>query len=159
MASQLETQSAANAATDSNYVQRESFNFEIFHDDMVGEKKTDFNTWIYRWDRPVEFEIRTPRDEGLLPGKRTLKRTENEEKSCNIIVYHKAGPSKLKNCSDVDHFHMLTWHSQHLTCLHSFNILKKLLKTRRGVKPYTVSVQKVYNPHRSMRVPDSRPKQ
>lgn len=84
----------------------------------------------------MEFEIRTARDGGLLPAKRTLKGAENEEKrylmsvleNCpNVVVYHKAEPSKLKNCSDMDHFHMLTWHSPHPTCQHSFNILKKLL--------------------------------
>lgn len=80
-----------------------------------------------------------PKNKGLLPAKRTLRGIENEEKlylfnvleNCpNIIVYHKSGPSKLKNYSDVDHFDMLTWHSQHPTCLHSFNILKKLFKMR-----------------------------
>lgn len=52
-----------------------------------------------------EFEIRMSKNEGLLPAKRTLRGIKNEEKlylfnvleNCpNIIVYHKAGPSKTK---------------------------------------------------------------
>lgn len=96
-----------------------------------------------------------PRGDGLLPAKKTIHGRQDEqtrylmnvlENSPNIVIYHRAGPSKLQNCSDVDHFHMLIWHSCHPTSQHRFNILKRLLKTR-GSHPYNVSVQKVYNPH------------
>lgn len=30
---------------------------------MRGDKKLTLYTWIYRWESPLEFEIRTPRAE------------------------------------------------------------------------------------------------
>lgn len=63
-----------------------------------------------------------------------------------IVVYHVAGPSNLKNCSDVDHFHMLTWHPMHPTSEHSFNMLKRLMEEREE-KGYVINYQKVYNPY------------
>lgn len=63
-----------------------------------------------------------------------------------IIVYHRAGESKLKYCSDVNHFHVVTGHPQHPTSEHSFIMLKKLLAKRLN-HPYTVTAPKVYNPY------------
>lgn len=123
---------------------------ETFDDETWGDKKLVGYTWIYRWEAPTEFTMHMPSDDTLLPAKRTIHGQQNEqtrylmnvlENSPNIVVYHKAGPSKLKNCSDVDHFHMLTWHSCHPTSHHSFNILKRLLKSR-GSHPYNVPCRK-----------------
>lgn len=63
-----------------------------------------------------------------------------------IIIYHRAGLSKLKQCSDIDHFHMITWHFTHPTSEHSFNGLKKAMGNR-AVHPYVVTYPKVYNPY------------
>lgn len=52
----------------------------------------------------------------------------------------------MKHCSDVDHFHMVTWHPQHHTSEHSFIMLKKLLSERAN-HPYSVTAPKVYNPY------------
>lgn len=135
--------------------EKEEFNKQILQCEKSGDKVLQCYTWIYRCESPNEFQIQTPTSNELMNGRKALQGPDSEKRyllnvteNCpNIIVYYRASPSKLKNCSDVDHFHMLTWHSQHLTCLHSFNILKKLLKTR-GSGLYTVSAQKVYNPHR-----------
>lgn len=136
-------------------IERENFNKIVFDDETTGDKKLLCYTWIYRWKAPTEFSINLPGRDNLLPTKKTIQGRQDEqtrylfnvlENSQNIVIYHKAGPSKLKNCSDVDHFHMLTWHSCHPTSQHSFNILKRLLKTRSS-HPYNVFVQKVYNPH------------
>lgn len=62
------------------------------------------------------------------------------------MIYHKAGPSKMKNCSDVDHFHMISWHHDHPTCEYGFSALKKLLRDK-GQRSYDLLWPKVYSPY------------
>lgn len=64
----------------SSMVDHENFNRKVLNKEGKGDKKLMVYTWIYRWDMPVEFEIRMLRDKGLLPARRTLTGVENEEK-------------------------------------------------------------------------------
>lgn len=125
----------------------------ILHDDYDGKRTTPY-TWIYRWKNENEFS-HTLKDTHISDYKSAIKFKQNEQhkyfqKICenrpHIIIYHKAGYSKLKNCSDVDHYHMITWHAAHPTAEHSFLTLKRLLMER-SEKPYNINCPKVYNPY------------
>lgn len=129
------------------------FNNTVLNDIYDGRKITAY-TWIYRWENENEFVLRESEDT-LQKATEAIEFKKKEahkylknicENRPYIIVYHKAGPSKLKNCSDVGHFHMITWHYAHPTSEHSFNTLKRTLSGR-GEQPYVINCLKIYNPY------------
>lgn len=63
----------------------------------------------------------------------------------SITVYHKAAYSKIKHCCDIPHFHIISWHKDHPSNVHSFIMLKNILKTDIP-KPYNLQAQKVFKP-------------
>lgn len=56
-------------------------------------------------------------------------------------------PSRLKNCSDVDHFHVISWHYEHPTSEYGFAKLKKKALQDRGEHACTMTCPKVYSPY------------
>lgn len=64
----------------------------------------------------------------------------------------------MKGYMDVDHFHVITWHNEHVTFTHSFIMSKRMQGQALG--NYEMKCQKVYTPHRLAkylrRVPDNR---
>lgn len=108
-------------------------------------------TW---WEDPTEFNL--VHDDRYVKTAEVLNLDDRKdqhrflknilESRPYIIIYHKAGLSKLKHCSDVDHFHMITWHVNHPTSEHSFMGLKRTV-AKRGIHPYEISCPKVYNPY------------
>lgn len=133
--------------------EKNRFNSIVLNDENNGKKITPY-TWIYRWTSENEFTLKT-HDDKILDYKPSTVFRHNEahrylQKVCDnrpyTIIYHKAGESKLKNCSDVDHFHMLTWHVAHPTSEHSFITLKRILNER-SEHPYNINCPKVYNPY------------
>lgn len=125
-------------AAENQLAEKMQWNEYILNDEKDGKKITPY-TWIYRWESENEFKI-TMNDKELhiLPITLTINPTKNTHKYLKsitdirpyICIYHKAGPSKMKNCSDVDHFHMISWHNDHLTCEYGFGALKKALNER-----------------------------
>lgn len=138
----------------SQHKEKERFN-KLVNDDVVERKKIAPYMWIYRWEEPTELDIKSDK-EIILPAEKILNLNEKKdqhrylrnilENRTYIVIYHKAGPSKLKQCIDVDHFHMITWHHNHPTSEHSFMGLKKAMANR-GLHPYSVTCSKVYNPY------------
>lgn len=119
-----------------------------------GKKITPY-AWIYRWESEQEFVLK-PEDQQLhiLVETLTMDLTKPTHKYLKnitesrpyICIYHKVGPSKMKNCSDIDHFHMISWHHDHPTCEYSFGALKKALNDR-GERSYNMTCPKVYSPY------------
>lgn len=104
-----------------------NFNQIIHNEDYAGKKITPY-TWIYRWQNEQEFGI-NERLTVITNAKQVIsfKKTEAHkylqnifENRPNIIIYHEAGESKLKNCSNVDHFHIISWHNAHPTSIVSY---------------------------------------
>lgn len=112
-------------------------------------------TWVYRWQNEREFDLNKKLTTVEAARHAIVYNTDTHrylkqilENKAHIVVYHKADESKLKHCSDIDHFHMITWHHQHPTSEHGFILLKKnKLMSERSVRPYSVSAPKVYNPY------------
>lgn len=65
--------------------------------------------------------------------------------SPHILIHHKGFESNIKGCIDVDHFHMITWHSEHPTSTHSFIMLKWM--QGQGPSNYEMKFQKIFTPH------------
>lgn len=89
-------------------------------------------TWVYRWQNEREFDLNKKLTTVEAARHAIVYNTDTHrylkqilENKAHIVVYHKAGESKLKHCPDIDHFHMITWHHQHPTSEHGFILLKK----------------------------------
>lgn len=132
--------------------EKTAFNNAILNDSYQLKTTTPY-TSVFRWCNEREFSLKISEDT-VSSAKAAIgfDRTEIHgylkqviDNRPYIIVYHRAGESKLKHCSDVDHFYMVTWHPQHPTSEHSSIMLKKLL-SERATHPYTVTAPKVYNP-------------
>lgn len=89
-------------------------------------------TWVYRWQNEREFDLNKKLTTVEAARHAIVYNTDTHrylkqilENKAHIVVYHKADESKLKHCSDIDHFHMITWHHQHPTSEHGFILLKK----------------------------------
>lgn len=128
-------------------------NDAILNDGPTDGKILKAYTWIYRWEDPREFHFKT--SEYVQTARKSIFYKPDEKKKYlnfilnnnpYIIVHHRAGPSKIKACNDIDHFHMITWHSDHPTSQHSFMMLKKLMATKTK-NEYSMKCQRVYNPY------------
>lgn len=76
---------------------------------------------------------------------RKKKYLHNTTNNCpHVIIHYKASQSKIKGCMDTNHFHMITWHTEHPTSTHSFIMLKGLQAM--GISEYKMKCQKVYTP-------------
>lgn len=131
----------------------EIFNKVILNEESAGRKLTPY-TWIVRWQNSAEYTLNL-NDKFIEPAKDAINFKNNDlhkyfkqilESKAHIVIYHTASESKLKNCSDVDHFHLITGHTNHPTSEHSFIILKKLMNERIS-HPYNISCPKVYTPY------------
>lgn len=85
-------------------------------DDEYQLGSTTPDTWVSRWENEREFALNLS-DENVETARRAIAFDDTEihrylkqviDSKPYIIVYHRAGESKLKHCSDVDHFHMVT---------------------------------------------------
>lgn len=109
-------------------------------------------TWVYRLNSENEFkwdessEITTAKDtlryNDASPEGNYLVNILSRHPS--IVVYHKDSMSKVKHCHDAKHFH-ISFHKEHPSNLHSFQMLKNILK-HKIAKPYTMNSMKVCTP-------------
>lgn len=90
--------------------EKRRFNDQILNDEYDGKKDGSVHIFTLKINNNTIEDYKTAI---------TFRNNENHKylkKICDnrpdIIVYHKAGISKLKNCSDIDHFHMITWRTR-----------------------------------------------
>lgn len=137
----------------SQHDEKNSFNQAVLNDSYQLRATMPY-TWVLRWVNKREFSLKL--NEDTLTSARSVIGIDKSEihryfkQVIEIrpysIVYHRSGESKLKHCSDMDHFHAVTCHPQHPTSENSFIVLWKLL-SERASHPYTVTAPKVYNPY------------
>lgn len=134
--------------------EKENFNKIVLNEESAGRKLTPY-TWIVRWQNSAEYTLNL-NEKFVEPARDDINFKDNDlhkyikqvvDSKAHIVIYHTASESKLKkNCSDIDHFHLITWYTNHPTSEHSFIILKKLMNERVN-HPYNISCPKVYNPY------------
>lgn len=109
-------------------------------------------TWVYRWNSENEFQwdelphISRAKDTlryAMTPQANYFINIVNRHPS--IVVYHKEIVSKVKHCHDKQHFHVISFHKDHPSNLHSFQMLKNILKNS-VAKPYNMTAMKVFTP-------------
>lgn len=128
------------------YATKESF------DNFIKNSQQVPYTWVYRWNADNEFTWQE--SPNIHKAVETIHYTPSPQaqyfmniisKHPSIVIYHKNGQSKVKHCRDKKHFHVISFHKEHPSNIHSFQMFKNILKNNIA-NPYTMSAIKVFTP-------------